>query len=159
MGNETTSFCLLIFLQVGCETEGLQWGDGGAYGTRAQDAADVLVAASDAAVAVDVQESDRQDVDLLADSRTPVDIGVEMSADVADVADVAEVGREVSSPEAGPELQVSPDLRPVLPEVGPEAKKCAPECNTGCNVGCREDGQCQACATCTCEVASGTCHC
>jgi len=169
-----TTICFLIFFPLGCAAEGLQWGDGGSGGAGGSgggpvrgpasfDVPDVRPGEPDVQVA-DAQLPDQRTPlpDLLPDVRSLAEVGVEAAADTSPivVSDASpEIGREVSTPEAGPELQVSPDLRPVLPETGPEAKKCAPECNTGCNVGCRADGQCQACATCTCEVASGTCHC
>ena len=80
--------------------------------------------------------------------------------DLLAVADTLPKGApDVRADVGAPDLLALPDLRSALPEAGPEALKCSPLCNTGCNIGCRSDGQCTACATCTCEVASGTCHC
>jgi hypothetical protein len=167
----TTIFFLIFSL--GCTAEGLHSDDGGVgvgaggsgpiRGSSCSDASDTGSIVPDALI-FDVQLSDLRAVspDLSPGDRSPIEVGAEAAADLVsnDVQpEQLDAGREVSRPEAGPELQVSPDLRPVLPEAGPEAKKCAPECNTGCNVGCRADGQCQACTTCTCEAASGTCHC
>ena len=78
---------------------------------------------------------------------------------------LAEVGLDVGdevielSPEVGPEAG-----REVIAEVGREVGAdtrlaCSAACFVGCNIGCGADGQCQACATCTCDVVSGSCHC
>ncbi len=111
--------------------------------------------------------------DLAPDLRVLADVSADLAPDVQPDAS-PEAGREAPLTDVGPDLLVapdlrpilpeagpeaSPDLRPILPEAGPEAKKCADECNTGCNVGCGPNGQCVACPTCTCEIASGTCHC
>jgi hypothetical protein len=64
-----------------------------------------------------------------------------------------EVGRE-SGPEAGKEVG-----REAGRESGPETRPCPSYCFEGCNVGCGADGQCVACATCSCDATTGTCHC
>lgn len=164
-------FCGLIFLSIGCEAKGLQGRDGDvgaapggpSRGPAGSIAADAMVPQPDASVA-DVPPADQRAAspDLSPESaapdvRSPAEAGAEVMVDVVAIV-VPDSGIDVGR-EAGPDLTTLPDLRSVLPEAGPEAKKCASECFTGCNIGCRSDGQCQACATCTCEVASGTCHC
>jgi hypothetical protein len=54
---------------------------------------------------------------------------------------------DLSPPEAGREAGA--ELRPPCPQ----------SCLEGCGVGCGAGGQCQTCATCTCEVVTGSCHC
>ena len=97
-----------------------------------------LVVQGDAAPRVDAQV-------LLKDALVAVDAGTDLTPPGP------EAGREAGAgPEAGPEAGR---------EAGPEAKTCAPACKEGCNIGCRDDGQCVSCATCSCDVVTGSCHC
>ena len=63
--------------------------------------------------------------------------------------------------DTGPDtVQATPDVLPPRPEVGKEAPfVCPATCFQGCYSGCGPDNQCKACLTCTCEGATGICHC
>jgi len=64
-----------------------------------------------------------------------------------------------------PDLQAdtlisTPDIQSSKVEAGKEAAAtCPSSCFEGCYNGCGSDGQCKSCATCTCEVVTGLCHC
>ena len=86
----------------------------------------------------------------------------------ADVSPVVEVGPDVvvrtdlaQTPDlrSAEDATVIPDTTPPRPEAGKEAAVCPTTCFTGCYNGCGSNGQCKACATCTCEVVTGACHC
>ena len=54
----------------------------------------------------------------------------------------------------------TPDAIASYPDAGKEAAMACPtECFQGCYTGCGSNGQCKSCATCTCEVVTGLCHC
>ena len=82
--------------------------------------------------------------------------GVEGGSEVATAIEVG--GATESGVEAFPEVGVEAG-REAGAEAGADVKKCSPLCLVGCNIGCGPAGQCLSCPTCTCEVASGNCHC
>ena len=115
-----------------------------------------------------------------APSKLPdVGAGPDVLVNLAEVSEVARTDasapREAaadSAPDVLPAVpDASPDLLPDLVgsdlpaaeagrEVGREAAPACPQsCFVGCNVGCGVGNQCVSCATCTCEVVTGNCHC
>jgi hypothetical protein len=101
----------------------------------------------------EVPHSDRADSGI-PDSRglDGVGVGPEVGTSAAD----AFPAPDTRAPdEVGPEVGTSK----ADASSGPDVLRCRPECFLGCNVGCRDDGQCAACPTCTCDVTTGSCHC
>lgn len=119
----------------------------GEVGTDGHGSSSEVSSADDAGSEVEV---DARVVVVRSDVRA-----VEVFAEVA--VDLVSTSRPEARAESGTEG--APDLVTDRREVGPDVRKCAAECFAGCNVGCGPGGQCQACATCTCSVETGVCHC
>ena len=178
MTTRTCSIALLVLL-VGCAREGLVGVDAGAGGSTPlrrgpASPADALVvpgvgpeagaeaSTSETSVAAGPEGSPEagREVGPEAGSEPGPEAGREAGAEPG-----PEAGREVGA-EPGPEVgreagpEPAPEVgRPAGPEAGPEVRACDPACMVGCNVGCSASGACLSCATCTCDVTSGQCHC
>lgn len=142
MTTRTCSIALLVLL-IGCAREGLVGVDAGTGGSTP------------------LRRGPASPADALVFPGVGPEAGAEVSipetSGAAGPEGSPEAGREVG-PEAGPEP--GPEAgREAGPEVGPEARGCDPACMVGCNVGCSASGACLACATCSCDVTSGQCHC
>lgn len=161
---------LVLVVLVGCsgEVKGLLVPDAGGAPRRGPrtDLDAVSTSSADVGVAGEIRAGDAS----LIDERAWFDGGRELVGEVGgadagpDVVEASfERAREVGGPEAGPEArpEAGPEARPdVGPDLLPDlAPACPAWCSGGCYVGCAADGQCRSCATCTCDVASGTCHC
>jgi len=93
------------------------------------------------------------------------EVGKDLLADLMPAP--ADTGQEVRSalPEVAPDLATDPrapdrEMPEAGREVAPDTRvACLQSCFEGCNVGCGAGNQCVSCATCTCEVVTGSCHC
>jgi len=163
---------LACALFLACAEEGVQTdtlsGSGPRRGTA--DAADATPSTDSESPAVDQRPSDAGagSADLGTDRVPLADLLTPPADSRPDAfASGTEVGLDAkidSSPEVGGSIDVRADLREAGPEAGPEAKPdlpkvCPASCYQQCGIGCNAQGSCMACATCSCDVVTGICHC